>query len=210
MLLPDSNLPSSSLPWAREVVKQLDGLSRAVNTNEVNNAARDATTETNINNLSELMADQIELRTYAVEPKTYVTEQIVGSPGLPSPVYIPTPELSITITLNKERNFLINFSSSYLVSSTFPNATAPYGWDIGCEIYLDGEMVDTESVGASRSDGPGFGYQYDSGPISSTFFIPVSAGTHTVSAKIYYQTYSTGGITNMNISGNNLVVTVVQ
>jgi len=105
MLLPNSNLPSSSLPWAREVEKRIDGLSNAVSTNEVNNAARDATSETNINNLSELMADQIELRTYAVDPKRYDVATFVSTPGLPTSQYFDTPELKINITLNKSRNF---------------------------------------------------------------------------------------------------------
>jgi hypothetical protein len=208
MLLPDSNLPSSSLPWAREVVKQLDGLSRAVNTNEVNNAARDATTETNINNLSALMADQIELRTYAIQPIDYDIAQFTGSPGLPTPVYFDTPELSITINLNKDRNLLMNFSSSYIVDTIFPSAGSPYGWEIACEFYLDGDLVKTQQAG--RSVYASTSYENDIGPISSTALIPALAGEHTISIKISYSTYSASGLTTISVDSNNLVVTVVQ
>lgn len=208
MLLPDSNLPSSSLPWAREVVKQLDTLSRAVNTNEVNNVARDATNETNISNLSQLMADQIELRTYAIQPIDYDTAQFTGSPGLPTPVYFDTPELAIKITLNKDRNFLINFSSRFIVDTVFPTSGLPYGWEIACEIYLDGDQVGVQQAG--RSVYASTGYENDIGPLTSTTLVPVTAGEHTVSVKISYFTYSTGGLTTLGVDGNNLVVTVVQ
>jgi len=208
MLLPDSNLPSSSLPWAREIAKQLENLSRAVNTNEVNNTARDATTETNISNLSELMADQLELRTYAIQPINYDTAQITGSPGLPTPVYFNTPELAIKITLNKDRNFLINFSSSFIVDTIFPTSGLPYGWEIACEIYLDGDMVGIQQAG--RSVYASTGYENDIGPLTSTTLVPATAGEHTVSIKIKYSTYSTSGSTVLSVDGNNLVVTVVQ
>lgn len=208
MLLPDSNLPSSSLPWAREVVKQLDGLSRAVNTNEVNNAARDATTETNISNLSELMADQLELRTYAIQPIDCDTAQITGSPGIPTPVYFNTPELAINITLNKDRNLLINFSSGYIVDTIFPAAGSPYSWEIACEIYLDGDQVGIQQAG--REVYASTLYENDIGPITSTVLVPALAGQHTISAKLSYSTKSTAGVTTINVDGNNLVVTVVQ
>jgi hypothetical protein len=208
MLLPDSNLPSSSLPWAREIEKRIDGISNSISTNEINNAARDATNETNINNLSALMADQIELRTYAIQPIDYDTAQITGSPGLPTPVYFDTPELAIPITLNKDRNFLINFSSRYIVDTIFPTAGSPYGWEIACEFYLDGDLIGGQQAG--RSVYASTLYENDIGPLTATVLVPATAGAHTVSMKISYSTYSASGLTTIGLDGNNLVVTVVQ
>lgn len=41
MAFPTSNLPSASVPWGREVEKQVSSLAASVNSNEINNTARD-------------------------------------------------------------------------------------------------------------------------------------------------------------------------
>lgn len=153
------------------------------------------------------MADQLELRTYAIDPKRYDVESFVGSPGLPTSQYFDTPELTMNITVNKQRNFLITFSTNYAIQLLGPTAPAYY-WDIRTEIYLDGELVG--GANAYKDTGASYIYESEGSSLTSTSFVPVSPGEHVVSVKISYASSSSGADTFIFIDGNNLVVTVVQ
>jgi hypothetical protein len=213
MPLPENNLPTASLPWAREVEKQLEAVKDNVAINNINNSARDATSQTSINNLLDLMSDQIELRTYAVE---YAFAQgtklsFVGSTGLPTPTYIDTSKLSIEINLNKPRNLLINFSSYYSAQTLFPGTSTKYSWDIGVEIYVDDIMVDYQSTGKSNDFGPAMsGYINESGSMNMVKIVSVPAGYHRIYVKEAFSTSSSSGATDITTTGDSLIVTVTQ
>jgi hypothetical protein len=209
MLLPDSNLPSSSLPWAREVEKQLDGLSRAVNTNEVNNAARDATTETNISNLSALMADQVELRAYSSEIPGSKTFESTGT-GFQ---FLDTSGLTQTIDLNKQRTALIEYSAFYNVRNTFITANESYSWYILAEIFVDGVRVAYATIQKERNFTSGnnpYSQEADAGQIMANKLVRLSPGPHTISVTLDTGTVSSTATTKIVVSDDDLSTSIIE
>lgn len=57
MAFPTSNLPSASVPWGREVEKQVSSLTASVRSNEVNNTARDNQLASNYKRLDAAVVD---------------------------------------------------------------------------------------------------------------------------------------------------------
>jgi hypothetical protein len=57
MAFPTSNLPSASVPWGREVEKQVSSLAASVKSNEVNNTARDNQLASNYKRLDAAVVD---------------------------------------------------------------------------------------------------------------------------------------------------------
>lgn len=57
MSFPTSNLPSASVPWGREVEKQVSSLAASVKSNEVNNTARDNQLASNYKRLDAAVVD---------------------------------------------------------------------------------------------------------------------------------------------------------
>jgi len=213
MVFPKNNLPSDSVPWGKEVENKISAIETAVSNNAINNSARDATNETSINNLLDLMADQVELKTYAVEYgyAEGTSLSLTGSPGLPTPTYVDTSKLIIDVNLNKPRNLLINFSSYYGVETTFPSTTIQYDWGISVEVYVDDVMVDFQNTGKSNNFGGTIsGTVSDSGSINMVKIVPVSAGPHRVNVKESFSTASSSGETLINTTGDSLIVTVIQ
>jgi hypothetical protein len=209
MPLPDSNLPTSSLPWAREVEKQLATVSNTVSINEINNSARDAASETNLNNLLGLMADQIELTTYSKE-LSFGANQSVSFTSGPGNFVSNTADLNININLNKARNLLINYSTYYIAQTDTINATSS-SYVFSTTLFVDGVQVDFQSNGSSQLINIAGNQLVDYGSINLVKLVPVLPGIHTVSVKVeYFGSPPTGGSVLMNTSGDNLIVTVVQ
>jgi len=213
MPFPKNNLPTGVLPWGREVEDQINTLNQIVKKNEINNSARDAISQTNITNLLKLMADQVELRTYAVEYGFAQGTKLsfIGSTGLPTPTYIDTSKLSIEINLNKPRNLLINFSSYYSAQTLFPGTSTKYSWDITVEIYVDDEKVDAQTTGRSNDFGAAIsGFVSDVGSMNMVKIVSVPAGYHRIYVKEAFSTSSSSGATDITTTGDSLIVTVIQ
>ena len=114
--------------------------------------------------------------------------------------------------LNKPRRLLINYSTYYeIYIQTFANGdTTAYGFDFG--IYVDGILVDSQYV--SKNTGKTFTntLTYDNNSINAIKLFPVSAGAHTISVimKVTGNPPSGGGTIDAKITGDNLIVTVIQ
>jgi len=209
MPLPDSNLPTSSQPWGREVEKRLEALGESVTLNEINNSARDAISQTNITNLLKLMADQVELVTYSTEiPGT----QVINFTSPLSELTRNMKQLDINILLNKPRRLLINYSTYYeIYIQTLANGdTTTYGFDF--KVYVDGVEVDSQYV--LKNNGKTFTntLTYDNNSINAIKLVPVSAGAHVISVTMTVKGSppSGGGTMDINIIGDNLIVTVIE
>lgn len=215
MPLPNNNLPSSSQQWAREIEKQIAALNQAAAISRTNSVGRDAANDANIQNLSSLLLDQVELRTYAVE---YPFAQgksasIIGvAPGLEPDTIVDTSDLKININLSKPRNLLINYSSYYTVNTTFPNTTDRYTWNIGVEVYLNGVRVDYQNTSKAEyyTSAISLAPKSESGSINMVKIMSVSEGNHTISIKEFFGTSSNGGQTIMGTTGDSIIVTVIK
>jgi hypothetical protein len=83
MIFPQSNLPTSAQPWAREVTKQLTSIIANVATNEVNNNARDNQLKSSIDAISKVST--VVSSGPAAEALTKANQALGGLGSLSSP-----------------------------------------------------------------------------------------------------------------------------
>lgn len=210
MPLPNANLPTDSLPWAREVEKKLSQLENLVNINNINNTARDATSQTNITNLLDLMADRLELQTYSTELDPSKTQTVTFTSPFSSFVSNTAP-LDISMILNKPRKLLINYSTYYNAQVTIPatTTTSSYGFEV--TIFVDGVQVDYQSTLKLQQVNIANNLVQDFDSINVTKLVAVPAGAHKVTVSVTYRgTPPTGGSLLLSTSADNLIVTVLQ
>jgi len=215
MPFPKNNLPSSSLPWGREVENQLESLKDTVYKNEVNNSARDATSQTNIKNINNILADQLQLKTYITEtnPNTKRSKTYTNGGG----EFLDTSDLTQTITLDKPRTLVIQYSAQCRVRNTCLDPTQSYSWYILSQIYVNGTRVSYADIQKSRTVGGAVGFannpysqEYDSQQMINIKRVKLPAGTHTISVTIDIGCTNPLGTTDMTVDGDDLSVAVVQ
>lgn len=211
MPLPDSNLPTGSLPWAREIEKQLAALNNATSINGVNNSARDATSQTSVNNLLELMADQVELVTYSTELDASQPQSVTFTSGIANTFTSNTAPLDINITLNKPRKLLINYSTFYKIESITAASSLPTAYAFDVKIFVNNTLVDSQYVTYLKQVTALNDLIYDDNSINLTKLLAVPSGSYKISVTVeYVGTPASGGSMLMSTEGDNLIVTVLQ
>jgi len=211
MPFPKNNLPSSSLPWGREVENQLESLKDTVYKNEVNNSARDTTSQTNIKNINNILADQLQLKTYITEinPNINRTKTYTGT-GFGN---LDTSDLSQTITLDKPRTLVLQYSSLCRVRNTFITASESYSWYITSEIYVNGTRVSYSDIQKERNFSAGnnpYSSEYDSQQMVNIKRVKLPIGTHNITVKVDTGAVSSTATTQITVSGDDLSVTVIE
>jgi hypothetical protein len=211
MPLPNNNLPSSSQQWAREIEKQLASLNQKSAANAANAIGADAASLANSGNLSSLLLDQVELRTYSTELDESKIQSVTFNSGINNIFDSDTRDLDIIISLNKPRKLLINYSTSYEVESLTAGSTLATSYGFDSRIFLNGTVIDHQPILKTKGVTTINDIIYDYDAISMTKLIAVPAGEHKISVTMRYSsTPASGGSMNMLTRGDNLIVTVLQ
>ena len=206
-----NNLPSSSLPWGREVENQIEALKDTVYKNEINNSARDATNQTNIKNINSVLSNQLELKTYFAEVNPNITRsKTYTGTGFGN---LDTSDLSITVTLTKPRTLVLQYSSLCRVRNTFITANESYSWYVTSEIYVNGTRVSYSDIQKERNFTTGnnpYSSEYDSQQMVNIKRVKLFAGTHNITVKVDTGAVSTTATTQITVSGDDLSVTIIE
>lgn len=211
MPLPNNNLPTGSQQWAREVEKQLAELNQAATIRAVNLAGLDSANLTNAASLSSLLLDQVELTSYSTELDSSASQTVTFSSGVANIFNSDTRDLDITITLNKPRKLLINYSTFYKVEATTSSNPLGSGYGFDSSILLNGQVIDYQEMLKLKQVTTLNDLIYDYDSIAMTKLISVPAGEHKISVTMQYScTPAQSGSTTMSTSGDNLIVTVLQ
>lgn len=214
MPLPDSNLPTGSLPWAREIEKQLAALNQTAEINRTNIVGTEAANEANIKNLSSLLLDQVELTSYAAEMPGTRSNRFEGT-GFQ---LLDTTKLTQTIDLNKERSAFISYSSSYDVITDFLVSNLGYTWYISVQFFVNDVRVGYTIVGKGKTINTGtnpYTQESESGQIVFNKLVRLSAGSNTISTRVDIGHAlppggSTNVITTINVSDDDLSIDIIK
>lgn len=109
MIFPQSNLPTSAQPWAREVTKQLTSIIANVATNEVNNNARDNQLKSSIDAISKVST--VVSSGPAAEALTKANQALGGLASLSSPDSAYTIDQDNVINLISDLSLKANIES---------------------------------------------------------------------------------------------------
>jgi hypothetical protein len=209
MPLPNNNLPSSSQQWAREIEKQLASLNQANAIRRTNAISSDAATDANANNLSSLLLDQAELKSYSSEIPGTRTKVFDGT-GFQ---LLDVTKLTQTININKERSAFIAYSASYSVRNTFITAAESYSWYVLAKIFVNGVQVGYSTVQRESTFSAGtnpYSQEYDTGQITTNKLVRLSPGSNTISVTLDIGAVSSTASTRISVSDDDLSIDIIK
>lgn len=213
MPLPNNNLPSGSQQWAREIEKQLAALNQANAIKNSNEVGANSANQANAANLSSLLLDQVELKSYGAEMPGTRSNTFVGT-GFQ---LLDTTKLTQTINTNKQRSAFIAYSSSYDVNTDFLVSNIGYSWYISVQLFVNNSRVGYTTVGKGRTINTGtnpYTQENESGQIVFNKLVRLSAGSNTISVRVDIGHAPAGGSTNVttriNVSDDDLLIDIIK
>lgn len=204
-----SDLPSGSLPFAREAIKRIEELERLRASDQSSATATDKGLAASVKALSEQTdiivsnASQLALQVAdlagRVSYQASNSDQNGWSGGQPANVsYGPT----ITFTVDRPRVISVQFFAKLTVFSSAGSGASNRS-EIAIGARVDGNVLSasagSEAVAIASSNGGGMGYDNIDTTNTARYITTVDAGTHTVQGVMLRRTISNSGTASGSI-----------